>query len=471
MGKRFFTLILASAAVLAYAPSAVAAPPANDDRASATPLSVPLSLTGTTVDATAESGEPGSNCAGAGAGTVWYSVSGVNRRVAITVVADGDLDASIDVFERKRSQTQSVDCALTDKNGIGIVAFNAKSSSDYLIRVARRANSVDGTFSLEVAAAADDAGPPGRALPGNGVSDSVNLARNPSDTWAVRMKAGVSYRLNLAASSEDYCVRAVVYAHGEFGDDELVRLDCDDGYALFTPQAHKSGVFTILVTSAAHVLGNQRYHLEVARAQGDDTSPGVFWPGTRATGHLSGGGIDVVDIYNFDIRRRSNVSLTVNSRSAFGIELRTLSGRTLSSGDSESPIERRLSAGQYYAIVVAQGGESGSYKLRRVERAITHTAISFNRGKNASAGPGQTVRVTARVTPAVGGRVEITLQRLDPIFGWQFERLFAGSTGNGVFSATFTPPGVGRWRASAQYKGTRSANSSRSGWAKLSVGR
>ncbi len=448
--------------------TASAASPVNDDRVNAVRLNVPQLVTGTTVDATVENGEPGSSCFVSQSESVWYGISGVNRRVALTLVADGDLDAVIDVFERKRSQTTNVGCSMTDKNGIGIVAFKASSSSDYLVRVAPRQGSVVGTFSLTAETAADEAEPPGRAMPRHGVTDTVNLARNPSDAWSVRLRSGVSYRFNLTSSGEDYCVNADLYARGDFEDDSLVHLKCSDGYALFTPQAGDGGTYTLLVRAAKKVLGNQNYHLEVSQALRDDTSPGVFWAGTSVGGHLRGGGIDVVDLYNFDVRRLSSVELRV--RGDFSIQLRRLSGGTLARGDAEEPIERRLPAGQYYAVVIAESGNAGDYTLRRVERAITSTSVSFDREKNTSVSAGRPVRLSARVSPASAGRIEITLERLDPIFGWQFERLIQGNTG-GVLSTVFTPPGVGRWRAKAEFKGSRSAVSSRSGYAKLNVGR
>jgi hypothetical protein len=100
---------------------------------------------------------------------------------------------------------------------------------------------------------------------------------------------------------------------------------------------------------------------------------------------------------------------------------------------------------------------------------ITSTSVSFNGSKNSVAGAGAAVSLTARVSPAASGRIEITLERLDPLFGWQFERQVEGNAG-GSLSATFVPPGVGRWRVKAEFKGSSNAVSSHSGYAKLSVG-
>src|SRR5665647_2261480 len=106
--------------------TALAAAPVNDSRTTPTVLSVPQNVNGTTTGATAEFGEPTSSCEPRGVvNSVWYSLTGVNRRVALTVVAAGDLDAVIDVYARVRSQTTPVDCSVTNSKGIGIVAFKA----------------------------------------------------------------------------------------------------------------------------------------------------------------------------------------------------------------------------------------------------------------------------------------------------------------------------------------------------------
>lgn len=468
-----------SLVVMGAAQSAFAAAPANDDRTTATALAPPQTLTGTTAEATIEGGEPSSNCDFAGVkGSVWYSLTGVKKRFAITLIADGDLDAVVDVFVRKRSQTSSVDCAATDSTGVGIVDFKAAATSDeFLIRVAQRSNSVPGTFSLNIATAADPATAPGDALPSRGVADTVNLARNPSDAWAMRMREGVSYRINLSTPSGDYCVRASLYApRGDFDEDTPVkRLSCRGGYTLFTPGDGESGRYSILVESARKVLGNQRYHLEVAQALSDDTSPGQFWPSNSARGRLSEDGIDVIDLYNWDLRRAAIVEVKLAAGPDFDIYLLNARGRQVACGcgpEGNELISRRLSPGQYFVVVrAATGSGGGSYRLSRLVRTITHTRASFNGSGAAVTSPGSAVRMGATVTPTVGGRVVLTLQRHDPVYGWQFDRAVTGSAGGGSFSASFVPPGIGRWRVKAEFKGTRTANPSESRYAYLRVRR
>ena len=59
----------------------------------------------------------------------------------------------------------------------------------------------------------------------------------------------------------------------------------------------------------------QRYHLRVARAGRDDTAPGVFIGNhARVRGSLRAGGLDVVDLYRFDVVRRSGLFLRLRTR-------------------------------------------------------------------------------------------------------------------------------------------------------------
>jgi len=173
----------ALAILLALPSSAAAAPPANDDRADAQTITLPANITGTTVDATREANEPTDRCQNGG-GSVWYSYTAdADRRVAVDLQAEGNLDAAVEAFHVRRSQLDEVDCEDTDDNGAAAIAIAAEKSQTYLIRVSRRANSVAGTFRLTANAVEPAARPPGRKLPAKGVANSVNRTLNPSDAW------------------------------------------------------------------------------------------------------------------------------------------------------------------------------------------------------------------------------------------------------------------------------------------------
>jgi hypothetical protein len=79
------------------------------------------------------------------------------------------------------------------------------------------------------------------------------------------------------------------------------------------------------------------------------------------------------------------------------------------------------------------------------------------------------VRVGVRIGPPVSGPVRVTLERFDPLAGWQFHRRVGARASNGVASVAFTPPAEGRWRARASYLGTRDAAPSATGFATVLV--
>lgn len=452
--------VFCASVLLVFTATASAAPPPNDLRDAAVNLSVPQSVTGTTVEAAVEQGEPADECDYASKASVWYRVTGVSGYVALALEAQGDLDATISVFSVVRSEAESLDCGKTDSNGLGVVNFRARSGSVYLIRVAERRDSVSGTFKLRTIRA-ENGDSESRRLPASGRADTVNFASNPNDNWKVTLHSGVTYRLNLAATSGRTCVNALVYS-----DENSLRLTCHRGYALFTPRAGEGGNYKIEVSTDSRTLSNQRYHLQVARAGVDDTGPGLFWGGTSRSGSLDGGRIDVADLYYWKLTKRSVVELSAGNR--FDITLLSPHGKRLARGYSGESIERRLSPGQYFVMVSAGSEESGHYKLHRVERVITSTSVTFNGSRDSVSAPGG-VTVTGRVSPASSGKIELTIDRFDPVFGWQFFRQVSGNASGGSFSTSFTTTGPGRWRAKAEFKGSKHASRSRSGYARLRV--
>ena len=107
-------LSVALLALLALPFTAAAAPPANDNRDNAQPITLPANVTGTTVDSTRENLEPGEICQ-SGAGSVWYSLTATSSgRVAFTLQAQGKLDAGVEVFRVRRSQLDELDCDQTN---------------------------------------------------------------------------------------------------------------------------------------------------------------------------------------------------------------------------------------------------------------------------------------------------------------------------------------------------------------------
>jgi hypothetical protein len=112
---------------------------------------------------------------------------------------------------------------------------------------------------------------------------------------------------------------------------------------------------------------------------------------------------------------------------------------------------------------------SGRYVLQRAARTITRARISIDDKRSTQALPGRAVRIAVRLRPSVAGPVRVTIERFDPFAGWQFHRRIALRASDGIASVAFTPPTVGRWRASAEYRGTRIAAPSATGAARVLV--
>jgi hypothetical protein len=471
-------LLLALALVLAAPAAALAAPPPNDSKDTPTIIDgLPARLQGTTVDATTEPDDPGSRCA-ASRNSVYYQLrAGADGRIFVQLAASGDLDGVVDVFKKVRSQLQGIGCDATDENGNASVGFNVKDGDVFLIRVAQLNNSVSGTFALNVDRAQPAAKPPGTPLPAGGRRDSVDRILNPSDAWNVRLRAGRTYRINLTAPVDPdrtRCVRLRLYPPGtrNFGQSAPVRRAPCGGYILYTPKPENSGRYVLLV-DAVSGRGTLPYNLEVAPAGPDDTAPGIFVRNDRTeVGELVGNRIDVVDLYRFDVTKRSVLNLTLATSANFDLILLSDRGHQIECacfGNGDEKIQRRIAPGRYFAAVRAQQGAVGHYRLTRISRTITRTVTRLDGHRNGRAAPGAAVTVGVHVTPAVGGPITVLVERFDPLAGWLFYSRLHTTVAAGTRSISFTPPTVGRWRVRAKYQGTRVSSPSLSPWARILV--
>jgi hypothetical protein len=463
---RLLVAALVAAAVLPAC--ALAAPPPNDDRANATAIAaLPSTQNGTTAGATREPVEPRSPCFCDG-GSVWYRyVAATEGRLILTLTAAGDLDATLDAYLQQRSQLTREDSDVTDAKGQASVTVNVKAGQAYLVRVAQRVGSVAGTFKLVFDAAAPESRPPGRRLGRRGAGDTLDRVLKPADAFWYRMTAGTTYRINfvpeeIAGSGDDQptCrARLDLYAAGtrDFDEDPVRSFGCDS-YLLYTPARGEGGRFVLRVSAPSFVRGPQAFHLQVAPADASDTAPGLLLGNhARVHGALRGSGVDRVDLYRFTITRRSLLKLALSGANGdLTLRLRNDRGHLVAASDDE--IRRQVRPGRYFVSVTAPAGVDTGYVLLRSARAITRTAISLSRGGG-----------TVQVRPAVAGLARVTIERLDPDFGWQYVRTadvrIAGGRGSFALGAST----VGRWRARAEYLGTRDSAPSESGFKQVVV--
>jgi hypothetical protein len=460
------------AALLVGAAPAAADGPGNDDRNDAERVArLPASVEGTLTGAGVEGPEAASPCA-ATSDSVWYRIDpGASRRVVVRLAAAGDLDATIDVYARLRSQQRLLTCDVGDANGRAAVAFDAVRGRSYLVRVARRANSVADAFRLAFVGVAGTR-LPGPALPRTGVSGTLDRAQRTAQAWSVSLRAGVRYRIAVAHPAAG-CVGAIVYGpRPRSGQAPAARVGCK-GYALFTPRAGRDGRYAIVVHAASDVRGGQRYHLELAPALADDTAPGVFIENyARVRESLDGRGVDHVDLYRFDVTRRSVLFLHLRTRGAFDLVLLDAWGNVIRcecDGRGGRALHKGLHPGRFFVAVRSSDQSTAAYTLLRASRTITTSRVRVNGAGAAILAPRTAATISVLTRPAVDGPVTVTLEQFDPLAGWQYVRTLHATARGGVASVQWVAPTVGRWRATATYDGTRAVAPSVTGFVKVLV--
>lgn len=457
----------------------LAVTPPNDDLRAAEPLaSPPSSKEGTLVGATYSDSDPEAGCAYLD-GTVWYRFTGRGqRRIAIRLQAHGKLDGALAVFQVVRSQYKAVGCSPTDAKGIAGVAFQGARGTRYLVLVGSRYRSARSSFRLELFAP-PVARPPGAALPHRGARSAVDPLTKPEEAWWAPLVAGRTYRVNLAADG-DQCLSLSVYAPQlkSFESAPPIRYSDCGGYLVFTPGPDGGGRYSFLVEAEGGRGGAQGYRLEVAPATADDTAPGITISNrTRHRGSVSGRGVDVVDLYRFEVTERSNVTLKYQGTRNLRFDLLLVSSQgsridCACDARGGGRLRRELDQGEYYFAFRALGRTGGSYLFSLLVREITTTTVTINGLRDATSTHGAWVTLGALVTPsaAVGGPIRLQVDRFDPIEGWQFVRLFHERVGpGGGVSVRWSPPSLGRWRLHAVFRGSLAASTSMSGYAYLLV--
>jgi hypothetical protein len=474
---RAAALVVATTVVLLSPPAAAdpPTPPPNDNRANAIVIDPPAAITGTTVGATSEQSDPSTSC-GLIQSTVWYRIPDApGGRIVLRLQADGDLDGILAVYESRRSQLFQVTCAPTDRRGRAQFVFAGKEGASYFILFGRLRNSVDGTFSLRVATPGPTSKPPGTRLPAKGVRGSLDPLDRPDKAWSTRMQAGTTYKLNLVPQRRQ-CISYGLFPPGtsDFeGGGAVLRRECG-GYATYTPGPKRGGRYSIFVQSRGTRSEQQRYRLQVAPAGPNDIGPGLPLANQQTQrGSLNASRINVINFFHFDVALSSDVTLRLRSRGRFDLVLLSETGRRIDcecSGSGRAYIRRGLRPGQYFAVVRAQTGSGGPYRISLLIRAITNTQTLVGGSRAVTIPPGQTASVEVRVTPAAAGHVSIYIERFLPLDGWVFSKRVNLLTGSdGVARLSWRPPTIGRWRLRSFFRGTQTASPSSSGYLVVTV--
>ena len=432
-------------------------PPDNDERSQAAPIGrLPSTRRGTTLGATSDDYN---HCRMSGGG-VWYRFRGPTTGRAIVQLAVGRRDGMVAAFRRVRGNVEEIGCAETDRHGKAVLGFATKPAGQYLLLVGDRAGSSPGEFTLTIRAGEAPEQLPGRALPHGGISGSVDGLTDVNDIWSVRLSRGRTFRISFSSAP---CARARLRQ----GNSTLRSFDCR-GYTTFTPGPDGGGRYAVEVEGAPSTQ-RENYRLQVVAAGADDLGVGIeLTAGSTRRGRLSPGGVDVVDLYHFDVARPSEarMSLVRGAGRSFQLVLLTDSGTRLASG--ETGIRRRLARGRYVIAVEAPPGtSSGVYRLTLRLRGLTSTSVLVSGTSSGEVAPGTTVSISCAISPATsGGRIEIQIDRFDTLTGWEFYRVIRVPVGATV---SWRPPAAGRWRIKARFLGTPESAPSRSAYAYLLV--
>jgi hypothetical protein len=440
--------------------AAHAAVPTNDDRAGATLLSAGADVTGTTVEATREANEP-PNCPTKGGPSVWYRYDAPREGFARALLeTKGKLDASIAIYEVEQSTITRIACADTRRGSTLVQASLDKGA--YLIRVAEREGSESGAFRLRFSGVLAEPTGTGRSLPASGrVRGTVNGLTRPFLRVSRRLRAGEDYRIRVAVGAGGTCNSSVRLLRPGGGIRRFLR--CRD-YTVITPGPEDGGRYTIAVSSNA--TSNERYDVSITKVGEDDLAPGRFIGGFgTARGSVSGSGPDAQDVFRFDVTKRAEITLRLRSRGSMSLQLRTERGRRVTStsvDDDTGQIRTRLRPGRFYLVVSAADAAGGRYTLSRLTRVITSTKVTWDGSPSKEKAPGSSSTVQVNTSAAAAGKAIITVERFDPTFGWRFYKRRTITISGGRGSFTVPTQKIGRYRARAEFRGTRRFSPSRS---------
>ena len=299
----------------------------------------------------------------------------------------------------------------------------------YLVAVGEQPGSQPGAFTLDLRPPGPGRDGAGRLLVAAGVRAALNPLQHDDDAWATTFHAGVTYRMNLRAV-KDRCLRLTLYAPhtASFSGCPPVRTLPCGGYATYTPGPGASGRYSVRVSVVgAHVADvSEHYRLQVAAATPANVVPGLLLrSGHPAHGSLAGGGVDVVNLYRFDlacVRRGAHAARNANASD----DLRLLreSGGLVSCAcgtKGGGSIHLELAAGHYYVEARANASSTGRYSLLLLARTITATSLAIEaRGKQVDSAPrtGRDVRgqgAACDLGPGGAGA-----RALRPVEGWLF---------------------------------------------------
>ena len=359
--------------------------PANDETDSATRISLPAKLTGTTEGATW--GDDPELCGDAWA-PVWYSLRPAEKaRLAVRLTVTGRVDSVIAVFRLDRSKFTSLGCQLTDASGVAGLSFDVQGGGSYLVAVAAPWDARSGSFLLEAAKVP----PIGLAGPllRRDARVSLDPLLRPGAAFTLRLKQGETIKLN-AVPSRGSCMEVAILRPGARSEAEVLKASegCA-GYLVYTPEVDGWASYPLVVRFADASSGKPTATAEEARtsswsatdlqihmrrADPDDLAPGILLHDGKVTrGALAAGIADAVDVYRFRLTGTRDATVWVRGTSPTDLLLLSPTGATIAcacEGAISSTVAKRLGRGTFFAVVRGRPGATGRYaRLRAPAKA------------------------------------------------------------------------------------------------------
>jgi hypothetical protein len=465
--------------ILVVTTPAMAAAPSNDDRANARVVAVPSAVTGTTVDATVQTGERLFVCDGQSSGSVWYRFTAHSAfGVVAKLAADGNLDAELDIYKQRRSHLDLAACDVTDDQGLGAARFRVTDGATYFIRVAEQPNSEHDSFSLKLVQGPPPAEPPGRSLASGHARGTLDRVLKVDAAYHLHLRAGTPYRFNLVHDDSN-CQSLQLFPPGtrDFDTATAVLTRRCGGYAVYAPSPGDGGRYFIRIRADRRDREAEPYHLFAGRAGQDDLAPGrLLRNHTHPASTVNGGRLDVRDVYRFNVGFRSQLDLHLagQHRHKLQLELRTGRGQLISCAcdpGSRQAISLRIQPGRYYVAVGSADHQRTDYVLSRKSRTITAATTYVDGLARVRVPRRQAVTVGVTVRPGATGATVLTIQHFDPFQGWLPYRRRPVPVNAGQGSLRWTPPALGHWRVRVDYLGTRDFAPSQSEYAHVLVAR
>jgi hypothetical protein len=363
---------------------------------------------------------------------VWYRVGEPPpHELVLRLGAKGQLNAVVGAFRFVHGRMKALSCGRTGDDGFATIGFHAHR--DDLVLVGQLDGSQPGRFTLTGLVPDPVETAPGQPLHG-GVRSTVDLYLDSQDIWNVELRSGATYRLRLLGKG----VRAEMVS--PVTGETVSYLNGND-YDLFTPGPSGGGRYVIYVR-APYYEGRTVYSVRVAPAGLDDTGPGRPIPNGVVSGMLDPRGIDVVDLYRFDLPSRSDILLALGRPRPKSVQLvlRRDDGHSIASGQA---FRLKLPAGGYAVSVQAPPGTAAVH-YRLVLRVHEVSRLSVD---TKTAVIGVPVIVTGWIGRPAGAHSTLQIDRYDPVEGWVYLRTYELPVGAGrISSLIWQPPGAGWFR-------------------------